>query len=232
MTHIFLSLQQCFEGLPFFQPLTTLQTPLQWQSNTRQHSFIIVSSLLLTNHELLGSPELFYQSEGHRQPTRQTVSAGFLYLPLSGFLFWPRRCSSRGYRGSLEDVPSSRMYRSCLQTPGSHGSRMAVEKNLNQAFPDRHALVSGLSSLRLVENHFPDDQVKLIKKMSDHLTNLCRLASLQAWLCIPSKDWPPSMNRSFWSPEGPGGSLCISSPSSLVSRLLLEPLSATTRQFF
>lgn len=78
---------------------------------------------------------------------------------------------------------------------------MALEKNLNQAFPDRHALVSGLSSLWLLENHFPDDQVKLIKKMSDYVSNLHRLASPQAWLCIPSKDWPPSMSRSLWSPR-------------------------------
>ena len=33
-----------------------------------------------------------------------------------------------------------------------------------------------------LENHFLDEEVKLIKKMGDHLTNLCRLAGPQAGL--------------------------------------------------
>ena len=33
-----------------------------------------------------------------------------------------------------------------------------------------------------LQNHFLDEQVKLTKKMGDHLTNLHRLASLQAEL--------------------------------------------------
>uniref|UniRef100_A0A2K5CTQ7 Ferritin n=1 Tax=Aotus nancymaae TaxID=37293 RepID=A0A2K5CTQ7_AOTNA len=50
---------------------------------------------------------------------------------------------------------------------------MALEKNLNQALLDLHALGS---------SHFLDEEVKIIKKMGDHLTNLRRLAGPQAGL--------------------------------------------------
>uniref|UniRef100_A0A2K5PLL1 Ferritin n=1 Tax=Cebus imitator TaxID=2715852 RepID=A0A2K5PLL1_CEBIM len=53
---------------------------------------------------------------------------------------------------------------------------MALEKNLNQALLDLHALGSARTDPHLYE------EVKIIKKMDDHLTNLRRLAGPQAGL--------------------------------------------------
>ncbi|XP_044767732.1 ferritin light chain-like [Neomonachus schauinslandi] len=61
---------------------------------------------------------------------------------------------------------------------------MALEKNLNQALLDLHALGSANTDPRLcdfLESHFLEE-MKLIKKMGDLLTNLRRLASPQAAL--------------------------------------------------
>ncbi|XP_054327022.1 ferritin light chain-like [Pongo pygmaeus] len=62
---------------------------------------------------------------------------------------------------------------------------LALEKNLNQAFLDLHALSSANTDPNLcdfLEKHFLDREVKLIKKMGNYLTNLRRLASPQAGL--------------------------------------------------
>ena len=59
---------------------------------------------------------------------------------------------------------------------------LALEKNLNQALLDLHALGSARTDPHLcdfLESHFLDMRVKLIKKMGNHLTNLCRLAGPQ-----------------------------------------------------
>ncbi|XP_036083056.1 ferritin light chain-like [Rousettus aegyptiacus] len=62
---------------------------------------------------------------------------------------------------------------------------MVMGRNLNQVLLDLHAL--GFSHTDphfcdFVESHFLDQEVKLIKKMGDHLTDLCRLADSQAGL--------------------------------------------------
>ncbi|XP_048214802.1 ferritin light chain-like [Perognathus longimembris pacificus] len=49
-----------------------------------------------------------------------------------------------------------------------------LEKNLNQAILDLHALGSARTDPHrcdFLENHFLDEEVKLIKKMGDHLPN-------------------------------------------------------------
>ncbi|ELK17970.1 Leucine-rich repeat flightless-interacting protein 2 [Pteropus alecto] len=60
---------------------------------------------------------------------------------------------------------------------------MVMEKNLNQALLDLHALGSACTDLHLcdfLKSYFLDEEVKIIKKMDDHLTNLRRLAGPQA----------------------------------------------------
>ncbi|XP_004409864.1 PREDICTED: ferritin light chain-like [Odobenus rosmarus divergens] len=60
-----------------------------------------------------------------------------------------------------------------------------VPKTRNQVLLDLHALGSARADPHLcdfLENHFLDEEVKLIKKMGDHLTNLRRLAGPQAGL--------------------------------------------------
>ena len=62
---------------------------------------------------------------------------------------------------------------------------LLIEKNLNQALLDLHGLSSACGDPHIcdfLENHFLDEEVKLIKKMGDHLTNLRRLAGPQAGL--------------------------------------------------
>ncbi|KAK7825579.1 hypothetical protein U0070_016219 [Myodes glareolus] len=57
---------------------------------------------------------------------------------------------------------------------------LALEKNLNQALLDLHSLGSARTDPHLcdfLENHFLDEEVKVIKKMGNHLTNLRRLAA-------------------------------------------------------
>ncbi|KAL1776820.1 ferritin light chain 1 [Sigmodon hispidus] len=59
---------------------------------------------------------------------------------------------------------------------------LALEKNLNQALLDLHSLGSICTDPHLcdfLENHFLDEEVKLIKKMGNHLTNLRRVAGPQ-----------------------------------------------------
>ena len=60
-----------------------------------------------------------------------------------------------------------------------------VEKNLNQALLDLRGLASAHGDPHIcdfLEDHFLDEEVKLIKKLGDHLTNLRRLAGPQAGL--------------------------------------------------
>ncbi|MBZ3882627.1 Ferritin light chain [Sciurus carolinensis] len=62
---------------------------------------------------------------------------------------------------------------------------LALEKNLDQAILDLHALGFTRKDLHFcdfLENHFLDEEVKFIKKMGDHLTNLHHLAGPQAGL--------------------------------------------------
>ena len=62
---------------------------------------------------------------------------------------------------------------------------IVLERNLNQALLDLHAQGSDCTDPHfcdLLESHFLDGQVKFIKKMGDHLTNLCRLSGPQPGL--------------------------------------------------
>jgi ferritin light chain len=59
---------------------------------------------------------------------------------------------------------------------------LALEKNLNQAPLDLHALGSARTDPHLydfLESHFLDKEVKFIKKVGNHLANLRRLAGPQ-----------------------------------------------------
>ena len=62
---------------------------------------------------------------------------------------------------------------------------LLLETNLEQAILDLHGLRSARADPHIcdfLENHFLDEEMKLIKKMGDHLTNLRRLAGPQAGL--------------------------------------------------
>ncbi|XP_032474779.1 ferritin light chain-like [Phocoena sinus] len=83
---------------------------------------------------------------------------------------------------------------------------MALEKSLHQAFLDLHALGSASADAQLckfLESHFLEVEMKILKKMGDHLTNLRMLAGPQAGPLaeqgISSKGSPPQ------PPLPPGG---------------------------
>ncbi|XP_038952292.1 ferritin light chain 1-like [Rattus norvegicus] len=69
-----------------------------------------------------------------------------------------------------------------LEGVGHFFCELAKEKNLNQALLNLHALGSARIDPHLcdfLESHFLDKEVKLIKKMGNHLTNLRRVAGPQ-----------------------------------------------------
>ncbi|XP_054574012.1 ferritin light chain-like [Eptesicus fuscus] len=68
------------------------------------------------------------------------------------------------------------------KTQDAMEAAMALEKNLNQALLDLHTLGSTSKDPHLcdfLKNHFLDE-VKIIRNMGDHLTNLCKLVSPKA----------------------------------------------------
>ncbi|KAB0387154.1 hypothetical protein FD755_002110 [Muntiacus reevesi] len=71
------------------------------------------------------------------------------------------------------------------KTEDAMEAALLVEKNLNQALLNLHGLASARGDPQIcdfLENHFLDEELKLIKKMGDHLTNLRRLIGPQAGL--------------------------------------------------
>nr|AAA41154.1 ferritin light chain subunit [Rattus norvegicus] len=84
--------------------------------------------------------------------------------------------NERGGRALFQDVqkPSQDEWGKTLE---AMKAALALEKNLNQALLDLHALGSAQADPHLcdfLESHFLDKEVKLIKKMGNHLTNLRR----------------------------------------------------------
>ncbi|XP_075415757.1 ferritin light chain-like [Tenrec ecaudatus] len=84
-------------------------------------------------------------------------------------------------RTSTAATPSSWMCRSHPKMsgaePGRHGAALALEKTLNQALPDLHAMGSAHPDPHLgdfLEKHFLGEEVKLLTEMGDHQTNLSR----------------------------------------------------------
>ncbi|XP_006835722.1 PREDICTED: uncharacterized protein LOC102833965 [Chrysochloris asiatica] len=88
---------------------------------------------------------------------------------------------------------------------------LVLEENLNQSLLDLHAVGATHTDPHLcdfLENHFLNEEVKIIKKMGDHLTNLRRMASLrQGWANTSARGSLSSTTRkSPWNPatcEGP-----------------------------
>ncbi|XP_035160969.1 ferritin light chain-like [Callithrix jacchus] len=100
-----------------------------------------------------------------------------------GYERLPKRRNQRGHRALFQDIkkPAQDEWGKSL---GSVEPAMALEKNLNQALLDLHALGSARTNPHLcgfLESHFLDEEVKIIKKMGDHLTNLRRLAGPAGW---------------------------------------------------
>ncbi|XP_054423899.1 ferritin light chain-like [Pteronotus mesoamericanus] len=89
--------------------------------------------------------------------------------------------NQRGGRALFQDVqkPSQDEWGTTQDAMEAATTR---EKNLSQVLLDLHTLGSTHTDPHLcdfLENHFLDEQEKLIKKMDDHLTHLHRLADPQ-----------------------------------------------------
>ncbi|KAL1766436.1 ferritin light chain [Sigmodon hispidus] len=70
----------------------------------------------------------------------------------------------------------------CSGSVDAMETSLALEKNLNQVLLDLHALGSANADFQLchfLENHFLEKEMKLIKKISDSLTNLRLQASME-----------------------------------------------------
>ncbi|KAL1775861.1 ferritin light chain 1 [Sigmodon hispidus] len=111
------------------------------------------------------------------------LRASYTYLSL-GFYFdqddvaWKERVWGRTL---FQDVqkPSQNEWGKTLE---AMEAALALEKNLHQALLDLHSLGSAHTDPHLcdfLENHFLDEEVKLIKKMGNHLTNLRRVTGPQ-----------------------------------------------------
>ena len=75
-----------------------------------------------------------------------------------------------------------------------------------------------------LENHFLDEEVKLIKKMGDTWPNFAGWPGPRlGWVSITSKATPPSTTRSLWSPEAFEGPLCTALVSGFSLILSLQP---------
>ncbi|XP_078093220.1 ferritin, heavy subunit-like [Mustelus asterias] len=87
--------------------------------------------------------------------------------------------NKRGGRLILEDVKKPE------QDEWSNGLEamqraLQMEKNVNQSLLDLHKLSSGNTDPHLfdfLETHYLDEQVRMIKKLGDHITNLKRLGA-------------------------------------------------------
>ncbi|XP_006834574.1 PREDICTED: ferritin light chain-like [Chrysochloris asiatica] len=104
---------------------------------------------------------------------------------------------------------------------------LALEKNLNQSLLDLHAMGATHTDPHLCdfrENHFLDKEVKIIKKMGKHLTNLCRMAGLGEYL-LERLTFKHMTRKSLWNPATCEGPFCI---PLLTSDLLPEPCSPAT----
>ncbi|CAO2606744.1 Ferritin light chain 1 [Lemmus lemmus] len=110
------------------------------------------------------------------------LQASYTYLSL-GYCFdrddVALQGNDRGGHALFQDVqkPSQDEWG---KTQEAMEAALALEKNLNQALLDLHSLGSARTDPHLcdfLENHFLDEEVKVIKKIGNHLTNLRRVTA-------------------------------------------------------
>ncbi|CAO2591978.1 Ferritin light chain, partial [Lemmus lemmus] len=94
---------------------------------------------------------------------------------------------------------------------------LVLEKNLNQALLNLHSVGSAHTDpyhCNFLENHFLDEEAKVITKMGNNLTNLCRLAAgpRRLW---PSTSLSGSLSSMTRRPLLLRGSHLCSAPASL-----------------
>ncbi|KAK2098738.1 hypothetical protein P7K49_024189, partial [Saguinus oedipus] len=183
-------LEEQIPGDSFFQPPTALRFPLYLQTPGPSslpiscfwepaNTVFVVSSFLLTRHELPDSSELFHRSGGSHQPPGPCVPADLLHPPLSlgyysdhedvalegvshffcelaeekreGYECLLKMQNQRGGRALFQDIKKLTQDE-WGKTLDTMEAAMAPEKSLNQALLDLHALGSARTDPRS-ENH-------------------------------------------------------------------------------
>ncbi|KAB0394673.1 hypothetical protein E2I00_005562 [Balaenoptera physalus] len=164
--------------LQLLLPLSRL-CPASW---TCQYLLFVVHFLLPTNHELPGFSELFH---GLVNPYLQASYTTSLWASISAEMMWLWRlaeerleCAEHLLKGMQK--PSQDEWGKILD---AMETAIVTGKNLNQVLLDLHTLV--------LPNHFIGEEMKLIKKIGHHLTNLHRLAGIRlGWASISLKGHP------------------------------------------
>ncbi|XP_006887161.1 PREDICTED: ferritin light chain-like [Elephantulus edwardii] len=202
---------KCTEALVAFSDLHS-SGHICWFLDTLSDTTVEVSSCpqTLTNYELSYHQNYSAEAEAginrlvnlHLQPSYTYLSLGFYFyhddVALEGVGHFFLKLAKEKHEGAkwflkLQNQRGGRVLFQGIQKP-SHGEwgktldtmqvALALEKNLNQALLDLHAVGSAHTDPHLcdlLENHFLNEEVKLLK-MGDHLTNIRRLGSLQAGL--------------------------------------------------
>ncbi|XP_067876017.1 ferritin heavy chain, oocyte isoform-like [Heterodontus francisci] len=91
----------------------------------------------------------------------------------------------KGFDASLGDLRSFNSDQKPEQDEWSNGLEamqraLQMEKGVNQSLLDLHKLSTGNTDphlCNLLQTHYLDEQVKMIKKLGDHITNLKRLGA-------------------------------------------------------
>ncbi|XP_048221947.1 ferritin light chain-like [Perognathus longimembris pacificus] len=150
-----------------------------WTEQTRGLLFSTTSCLRIASPLTTTDPYLLARLLGHlfRELAEKCEGANRLL----------KRQNQRSGRALFQDVqkPSENEWGKTVEAMEAMEAALNLEKNLNQAILDLHALGSARTDPHLcdfLENHSLGEEVKLIKKIGDHLTNLRRLASPQAGL--------------------------------------------------
>ncbi|KAK7830364.1 hypothetical protein U0070_018872, partial [Myodes glareolus] len=146
---------------------------------TSQHHLFAGSSRLRLSHDLPGSSELYHRSGGCRENrlVNLHLRASYTYL-LLGYYFDRDDMA-------LEDV--GHFFREWAEEKCEGAERLLKLQNdrrgralflkMSGLKPRRPHLSRDPHLCDFLENHFLDEEVKIIKKMGNHLTNLRRLAS-------------------------------------------------------
>ncbi|EPQ01416.1 Ferritin light chain [Myotis brandtii] len=198
------------QGHPFFQPPTTPSYPVTI-SGTSKHTVFFFSTLTSYCRTTMSSQiRQNYSTEVEAVVNRLTnlhLWASYTYLSMGSYsdlealkgmghfceLAEKKRQGAEHLLKLQNKGGSHILFQEVLKpsqdewgkTQDAMEATLALERNLNQSLWELQALGSTHADPHLcdlLENHFLDEEVKLIKKMGDHLTNICRLAAPQAGL--------------------------------------------------
>ncbi|XP_062940924.1 ferritin light chain-like [Cynocephalus volans] len=168
---------------PYCQPITSSQICHNYSTEVEATVNCLLNLHLWASYACLSLGFYF----DHHRVTLEGLSHFFRELAKENcqgakhLLKMQNHCSSHSV---LQDVQKPSQDEQS-KTLGAMEAAVALEKNLNQTLLDLHAVGSAHTDSHhydFLESHFLGEEVKLMKKIGDHLTNLCRLAISEAGL--------------------------------------------------